>query len=137
MNVFADTITLYNHKSDNSYQRTVIHGVMYLRKTERAVTGDGKIVFTTKVSVTIPEDAACERNFVVKNKFRKLEDTSGSWTLNEAENLDIIIHGEVQQELTEDYRLKHLKTDYDCVTVTGVSDNRNRPRLKHIKVVCR
>lgn len=87
--------------------------------------------------MTIPETAICDRDYVEKQKFRLLGDTSNNWTLDETGNLDIIIQGEVTQEITEEYRLKNLKTDYDCVTVAGVSDNRNRSMLKHIKVVCK
>lgn len=137
MGIFNDTITIYNHKEDGSYQRTVIHGVMYSSKTEKTVTADGKIVLATTVSVTIPETAACERKYISKREFKALADTSQNWTLDESGNLDIIVQGVVEQELTDEYRLKHLKADYDCVTVAAVEDNRNKPRLKHIKVVCK
>lgn len=137
MGLFTDTITIYNHKEDDTYQRTVIKGVQYSKKTEKTVTSDGKVNLGTVVNVTIPETAICDRDYVEKQKFRLLGDTSNNWTLDETGNLDIIIQGEVTQEITEEYRLKNLKTDYDCVTVAGVSDNRNRSMLKHIKVVCK
>lgn len=137
MGIFNDTITIYNHKEDDSYQRTVIHGVMYSSKTEKSLTADGKIVLATTVNVTIPETAVCDRRYVTKREFMKLADSSEYWTLNESGNLDIIVYGKVEQELSEEYRLKNLKADYDCATVAAVEDNRNRPRLKHIKVVCK
>lgn len=135
--IFTDTITVYNYRPDDSYQRTVVRGVMYLKRTEKTVTADGKVNLATKVSVTIPETAACNRRYLDKLKFRRLEESSGNWTLDDAGNLDVIIQGEIMQEITEDYRLKHLRSDYECVTVASVADNRNRPRLKNIKVVCR
>lgn len=137
MGIFNDTITIYNHKEDGSYQRTVVCGVMYSSRTEKTVTADGKINLATTVSVTIPETAVCNRRYVTKREFKVLTDTSECWTLNESDNLDVIVWGAVEQELTEDYRLKHLKADYDCVTVAAIEDNRNKPRLKHIKVVCK
>lgn len=137
MGIFNDTITIYNHKEDDSYQRTVVRGVMYSSRTEKTVTADGKINLATTVSVTIPETAVCNRRYVTKREFKVLTDTSECWTLNESDNLDVIVWGAVEQELTEDYRLKHLKADYDCVTVAAIEDNRNKPRLKHIKVVCK
>lgn len=137
MGIFNDTITIYNHKEDDSYQRTVVCGVMYSSKTEKTVTADGKINLATTVSVTIPETAVCDRRYVPKREFKALDDTSECWTLNESGNLDLIVLGAVEQELTEDYRLKNLKADYDCVTVVAIEDNRNKPRLKHIKVVCK
>lgn len=137
MGIFTDTITIYNHKKDDTYQRTVIHGVMYTKKTEKIVSSDGKVNLGTTVSVTIPDTAKCDRQYIGKHDFKQLQDTSGNWTLDEAENLDIIVQGEALQEITEEYRLKHLKADYGCVTVASVSDNRNRQRLKHIRVVCK
>lgn len=137
MGIFNDTITIYNHKEDDSYQRTIVRGVMYSSKTEKTVTADGKINLVTTVSVTIPETAVCDRKYVPKREFKALTDTSECWTLNESDNLDVIVWGAVEQELTEDYRLKNLKADYDCVTVAAIEDNRNKPRLKHIKVVCK
>lgn len=137
MGIFNDTITIYNHKEDDFYQRTIVRGVMYSSKTEKTVTADGKINLVTTVSVTIPETAVCDRKYVPKREFKALTDTSECWTLNESDNLDVIVWGAVEQELTEDYRLKNLKADYDCVTVAAIEDNRNKPRLKHIKVVCK
>lgn len=137
MGLFTDAITLYNHKPDDAYQRTVIKGVQFSRKVEKTVTTDNKISLASIVNITIPDTAECERSYVEKGVFKNEEDTSSHWTLDAGGNLDIIIHGEVRQEITEDYRLKHLKTDYDCVTVASVSDNRDRDFLKHIKVVCK
>lgn len=35
MGLFTDTITIYNHKEDDTYQRTVIKGVQYSKKRKR------------------------------------------------------------------------------------------------------
>lgn len=138
MSIFINTITVYNHRSNDTYQRTVIKGVQYSKKLEKAVTPDGKVNLGTVVRITIPETAECDREYIAKRDFKHLEDARDYWTLDEAGNLDIIIQGEITQEIiSPDYRLKHLKDDYDCVTVASVSDNRNRPLLNHIKVVCR
>jgi len=41
-----------------------------------------------------------------------------------------------ENEITKGRELSEVKEDFQyVVTVTAVSDNRNRPRLKHIKVV--
>ena len=137
MGIFTDTITVYNHLPDDRYQRTVIKGVMVTGKTVKTVAADGKVNLATTVNVTIPEAALCDRKYLQKHDFRRLADTSEYWTLDEAGNLDVIVQGEVTTEITDEYRIKHLRTDYDCVTVASVSDNRNKPRLKHIKVVCK
>lgn len=137
MGLFTDVITLYNHKPDDTYQRTVIKGVQFSRKVEKTVSSDNKISLASVVNITIPDTAECDRSYVGKGIFKNEEDTSPHWTLDAGENLDIMIQGEVEQEITEDYRLKNLRADYDCATVDSVSDNRNRDFLKHIKVVCK
>lgn len=137
MGLFTDVVTLYNHKQDDTYQRTVIKGVQFSRKVEKTVSSDNKISLAFVINVTIPDTAECDRSYVEKGIFKNEEDTSPHWTLDAGGNQDIIIQGEVVQEITEDYRLKNLKVDYDCVTVASVSDNRNRDFLKHIKVVCK
>ena len=44
--------------------------------------------------------------------------------------------GESQQEVKSEQDIDALREEYQyVVTVTSVTDNRNRPRLKHIKVV--
>lgn len=137
MGIFTDTITVYNHLPDDRYQRTVIKGVMATGKTVKTVTAEGKVNLATTLNVTIPESAACKRKYIPKHEFRRLEDTSEYWTLDDAGNLDVIVQGEVVTEITDEYRIKHLRADYDCVIVAEVSDNRNKPHLKHIKVVCK
>ena len=137
MALFTDTITLYNHLPDDTWQRTVLSGVLYSEAIERIKGSDGKITRSAVINVTIPETAECGREYISSRDFKKLDDVSGHWTLNPADNLDVIILGEVEQELTAEYRLKDLKADYNCVTVASITDGRNRNLLKNIKVVCK
>lgn len=137
MALFTDTITLYNHLPDDTWQRTVIYGVQYTESIERISSGDGKITRSEIVNVTIPESAECDREYMPYREFLKKKDTSGYWTLNPPDNLDVIVYGEIDKEITAEYRLKDLKSDYYCVTVVSVSDGRNRDFLKNIKVVCK
>ena len=60
------------------------------------------------------------------------------WTLDVQTGQDRLVLGETDKEIGESYRLQNLKEDFQyAVTATEVSDNRSRPRLKHIKVVGR
>lgn len=120
MGIFTDTITVYNHLPDDRYQRTVIKGVMVTGKTVKTVAADGKVNLATTVNVTIPEAALCDRKYLQKHDFRRLADTSEYWTLDEAGNLDVLCRGEDYDRNTDEYRIKHLRTDYDCVTVASV-----------------
>lgn len=140
MGIFNDTITVYNHRPDDTYQRTVLCGVMYARKAEKTVTADGKLKFVSSVTVTIPETAVTApvmRIYVPPERFRQLDDAAEDyWTLDPAGNLDVIVPGACGAEISEDYRLKDLKKDHPYATVAAVSDNRGRNRLKHIRVKC-
>lgn len=137
MGIFNDTITVYNHLPDDTYQRTVVKGVQYSKNTVKTVTSDGKVSLATTVDITIPVTARSDREYLDKLHFRQIEQPDKYWTLDDAGNLDVIVHGECTEDITEVYRLKELKADYGAATVAAVEDNRNRPRLKHIRVVCK
>ena len=48
----------------------------------------------------------------------------------------MLVLGESDKEISRSYKLTDLQDDFQyAVTVMAVSDNRNRPRLKTIKVV--
>lgn len=101
MEIFTDTITVYNHLPDDRYQRTVVKGVMVTGKTVKTVTADGKVNLAATVNITIPESAVCERKYLPKHEFRKLSDAENYWTLDDAGNLDVIVRGEVAVEITD------------------------------------
>lgn len=64
------------------------------------------------------------------------EEAAAYWTLNPGSGQDVMVLGEADKEVSRSYKLSDLQDDYQyAVTVTAVSDNRSRTRLKHIKVV--
>ena len=64
------------------------------------------------------------------------EERAVSWTLNSKNGLDIIALGEVSEEISSEDDIDSLRKKYPyVVVVSSVADNRNRPRLKHIRVV--
>lgn len=75
---------------------------------------------------------------MLPTEFAKLpeEEAKAYWTLNAKAGQDVMVLGESDKEISRSYKLSDLQDDYQyAVTVTAVSDNRNRPRLKTIKVV--
>ena len=63
------------------------------------------------------------------------EERGNFWTLDAKQGKDIMVLGVSEQEISRDYRIARLSEGFQyAVTVSAVSDNRNRPRLKHIKV---
>ena len=142
--LFTDTMTVYNYHRDpdtekETWLRSVVKGVQWSHnKTE--VTTSGNVQTESKVeSITID----FQRNYGNKpylspTEYAKLpeEEAENYWTLNAKTGQDVIVLGVSDKEISRPYKLSDLQKDFQyAVTVTAVSDNRNRPRLKTIKVV--
>nr|DAE00739.1 MAG TPA: hypothetical protein [Siphoviridae sp. ctH3Y19] len=142
MAFFTDVMTVYNYRRDvdgEHWARSVIRGVQW-RHGKRRVSAD-KGVFTDEPeeSVTVDFTRTYQRNplYVSPQEYASLEDKGGFWTLNPADGTDFIVCGEVAQEIGDGYSISQLKKDFDAYVIVSVSDNRNRNRLKHIRVVAK
>lgn len=142
MAFFDDVMTVYNYRLENGeerWNRSVVRGVQW-RHGKRRVTAD-KGVFTDEAeeSITVDFTRTYQRNplYVSPKEYASLEDKGGSWTLNPADGTDFIVCGEVAQEIGDGYSISQLKKDFDAYVIVSVSDNRNRNRLKHIRVVAK
>lgn len=142
--LFTDIMTVYNYHRDpdterETWFRSVIKGVQWSHnKTE--TTTSGNVQTETKVeSITADfQHNYGNKPYLPPTEFSKLtaEEAAGYWTLNAKSGQDIMVLGESDKEISRSYKLSDLQDDYQyAVTVTAVSDNRNRPRLKHIKAV--
>lgn len=136
------TITIYNRKkssSDDTWQRTVIHGVDYSYRLEKTVSSNGAVVMTELLTVIIPITASANgREYIDAVQFSKLDDVSKYWTIDTSGNKDMIVCGEIDKEISEVYKITELKKDYQKVgVVSGFSDNTDARMLKHYKVVCK
>lgn len=142
--LFTDTMTVYNYLRDPDTEkgvwlRSVVKGVQWSHnKTE--VTTSGNVQTETKVeSITIDfQRSYGNKPYLPPTEFSKLtvEEAEAYWTLNAKAGQDMIVLGESEKEISKAYKLSDLPDDYQyAVKVAAVSDNRNRPRLKHIKVV--
>lgn len=106
--LFNETVTAY-HRDGAQYVRVVLDGVQWRQKAER-LNDNGKLTLVTTTSVTIPEGIT--------------SDLSPG---------DVFVYG-AGPELTEEYTIASLKADYSTYcTIRTISDNRNRPRLRHRK----
>ena len=142
MSLFTEVMTVYNYIKDEEsgkecWQRTVIRNVQWRHnKTETLISGNIRTEKKVEIITIDFQRARREETYIEFVEFEKLEDKTGYWTLNSRDGLDVIVCGESQKEISEDYRLSDLKKDFQyCVTVKAVSDNRNADYLKHIKVV--
>lgn len=142
--LFNDTMTVYNYHRDpdterETWIRSVVKGVQWSHnKTE--VTTSGNVQTESKVeSITVDfQRGYGNKPYLPPTEFAKLTADAAAeyWTLNPRSGQDVIVLGESDKEISRAYKLCDLQDDFQyAVTVTAVSDNRNRPRLKHIKVV--
>ena len=142
--LFTDAMTVYNYHRDpdtekETWLRSVVKGVQWSHnKTE--VTTSGNVQTENKMeSITIDfQSSYGNKPYLPPTQYAKLtaEQAGEYWTLNPKAGQDVIVLGETEQEISRAYGLADLQNDFQyAVTVTAVSDNRNRPRLKTIKVV--
>ena len=125
--VFTNTVTLFNHYK-GQWSKTVLTGVQWKDKVTKAVDSDGKIVITPEVILTVP----VRPGYVEPKAF-----TGEGFTFG-AGNLDVIVLGEIADEITQDFTITNLRKKYDHVaTISGVADNTLRPMLRHWKVTAK
>ena len=122
--IFTDTVTIYNHFNDKWY-RTVLDGVQWSEKTEKTVDADGVMHLAPSVSLTVPYRAG----YVDRKAF-----TGQGFTFG-LDNLDVVVLGVCDKEMTDSYTITNLQKDYRAATIKSVKDNTLRQYLKHWKVV--
>lgn len=116
---FNNTITIYNKKDDDSFQRTVIDKV-YVRKTRKiAINSNGEEV-ASSASITIPTEIAKIGENLAIDTYKK------DWALNEG---DYIVDGTCDLE----FDITKIKKQFDFFQIISMSDNR-KGNLQHFKV---
>ena len=129
-------ITIYNRYFVNraeTYQRTVIRNVVW--QATKAVSGRSTGVLASNVAtVFIP--MALGVNYLKPKAWQALVSKTGKWTLQEG---DIIVRGEVTQNITTEYPISNLKAAYDdVVTITSVDAmDQGSPNAQHWQVGCK
>ena len=142
--LFTDTMTVYNHRQDpdtekDTWSRSVIRGVQWSHNKTEVSTSGGVQTEIKVESITIDfQRAYGNKPYLPPNEYRKLsaEECVKYWTLDAKCGQDVLVLGETEQDISRAYKISDLMKDFQyAVTVTAVSDNRNRKRLKHIKAV--
>ncbi|MFW5669289.1 MAG: hypothetical protein ACOCM4_08610 [Acetivibrio ethanolgignens] len=142
--LFTDTMTVYNFFRDSAsekeiWNRTVVEGVQWSHEKIEISTLNGVQTEKKVESITIDfQKDYGNKPYLPPNEYRKLsaEESVNYWTLDAKSGQDMLVLGVSENDISRDYRLSELQNDYQYVnTVCVVSDNRNRPRLKHIKVI--
>lgn len=145
MGFFTDVMTVYNYRRDadgEHWLRSVVYGVQWKHGKRRVTVSDGVFTDDPEESITVDFQRTYEGNkpFVLPAEYRRLTagQAPGCWTLDQSNRMDVVVCGEIDQEIGAEYGISQLKKDYPYVfNVVSVADNRNRPRLKHIRVVAK
>ena len=138
---FKDTVTIYNQKEDESFQRTVIDKV-YVRKTRKIVINSNGEEVAGSASIVIPTRIALINSQLALNSYidNKSLDKYNSilnftlnsklidhaWTLMEG---DYIVDGKCNLE----FDMTEIKKEHKLFQIASVADNR-KGNLQHFKV---
>lgn len=142
--MFTESATIYNHYLDDQgedcWSRTVVRGVQWRHGKKEIITTNNmqNVEITESITIDFNRNRGNKR-YVPEKEYKRLSESQKRlcWTLGTADGLDIIVPGEVRQEILPEYPLKEFRREYDAYTVTRVSDNRNCTYLKHIRVVAK
>lgn len=138
---FKDTITIYNQKEDESFQKTVINKV-YVRKTKKMIlNSNGEEVASTS-SIIIPTKIALIQNQMAIKSYIENEPLDKynsilnftlnsrlidrAWTLREGDYL-------VDDACNLDFDMVEIKKKHKLFQIVSISDNR-KGNLTHFKV---
>ena len=141
--LFTDTMTVYNYHRDpdtgqETWKRSVVRGVQWSHNKSEVTTTGGVQTESKVEKITVDfQREYGNKPYLPPQEYMKLpqEERGNFWTLDAKQGKDIMVLGVSEQEISRDYRIARLSEGFQyAVTVSAVSDNRNRPRLKHIKV---
>ena len=137
--MFNDTVTFYNYNEDTeNWKRTVITGCQWSAETVKTVSTDGKLNISKVVNITIPVDRAIMPGKYVDYRLYNAQAVKeGLFTINPTTNADVVVLSECEADITAEYTLSQLVREHVAATVSSVTDNTLRPRLRNIKVVAR
>lgn len=127
-------ITIYNRYFDaraEKYQRTVINNVVW--QATKAVSGRSTGVLASNVAlIMIP--FALGDDYLKPKAWQAAR--AGKWTLQEG---DVIVRGELTQEITTEYTLSDLRAAYDDVVVITSIDamDQGSAAVQHWEVGCK
>ena len=116
---FKQSITIYNQKEDESFQRTVVNKV-YVRKTRKIVINSNGEEVASSASITIPTDIAKIGDNLAIDTYKTV------WYLKEG---DYIVDGLCDL----DFDITKIKEQFDLFQIVSVADNR-KGNLQHFKI---
>lgn len=116
---FNNTITIYNKKEDESFQRTVINKV-YVRKTRKIVINSNGEEIAGSATIVIPIAIAKIGNNLAVDTYKK------DWFLREGDYI-------VDDNCDLDFEITKIKKQFNLFQIVSVADNR-KGKLQHFKI---
>lgn len=138
---FKNTITIYNQKEDESFQRTIINKV-YIRKTRKTILNTNGEQLAGNCTIVIPTTIAEIKNqLAIKSYVDNRSINKNSSILNFTLNSRLIDHpwtlrdGDyvVDSECNLDFDMVEIKKKHKLFQIVSISDNR-KGNLTHFKV---
>lgn len=116
---FKDTITIYNQKEDESFQRTVIDKVYVRKNTKIVINSNGEEV-AGSATIIIPTGIAKIGDNLAINTYKK------DWYLEEGDYI-------VDSSCDLDFDITKIKKQFNLFQIVNVADNR-KGNLQHFKI---
>lgn len=138
---FTNVITIYNQKSDDTFQRTVLKNV-YIRKVRKSTINSKGEEIASSATIVIPTAfATIDNQLAIKSYIETNSVDKKSAILNFILNVPLIekpwtlIDGDyiVDKETTMEFDLRELKKQFKVYRVQSISDNR-KGGLQHFKI---
>lgn len=138
---FKDVITIYNQKSDDTFQRTVLKNV-YVRKVRKSIINSKGEEVASSATIVIPTAFATINDKIAIDTYidtKSLDKSSAilnftlnvplvdrAWTLMDGDYI-------VNKETTMEFDLRELKKQCKVYRVQSIADNR-KGGLQHFKL---
>ncbi|MCH5271580.1 MAG: hypothetical protein J1E83_12660 [Lachnospiraceae bacterium] len=141
--LFTDVMTVFNYGRDETgkeyWNRSFVQGVQWQHNRKEVIVTQNVQTISRVESITVDFRKSYGRKpYLPYPDYTQLPDEKkkGYWSLGD--DKDILVLGQCDMELHEAKDIKRLKESFSTVvSVMAISDNRNRLRLKNIKVVAK
>ena len=138
---FKQTVTIYNQKEDNTYQRTVIDKV-YIRKSRKTILSTNGEQLAGSCTIIIPtglaeiqgqlaiksyiDNRSINKNSSILNFTLNSKLIDNAWTLRDGDYV-------VDSECNLDFDMTQIRKEHRLFRIESVSDNR-KGGLQHFKL---
>ncbi len=137
----TNTITIYNQKSDDTFQNTILNNV-YVRKTRKSIINSKGEEVASSATIIIPSKYATINEKLAIKSFidtKSIDKANAilNFTLNAPliDNAWTLIDGDyiVDKATSMEFNLRALKKQFRVYRIQSVADNR-KGNLKHFKI---